>query len=223
MITEFSQEREAMVKEQLIPRGIRNPQVLGAMRKVPRHLFVPEKWQTLAYTDRPLPIDMQQTISQPYMVALMTESLELSANDKVLEIGTGSGFQTAVLAEICTSVYSVELLPELLETATVLLKRQGYRNIAAKNGDGTLGWLEYQPYDAIIVTAGAPHLPQPLLEQLAEGGRLVIPVGDSLSQSLKKIVRRPDGLWEEQLLQCQFVPLRGEHGWPVTGRVGREN
>ena len=213
MIIDFFLEREKMVKEQLVGRGICNQNILAAMKKIPRHLFVPDKWQALAYADRPLPIEMQQTISQPYIVALMTESLKLTPTDKVLEIGTGSGYQTAVLAEICNSVHTVELLPELLESATELLERLGYRNIVAKIDDGTLGWPEHQPYDAIIVTAGAPHLPQPLLAQLAEGGRLVIPVGNSLSQSLKKIVRRSDGFWEEQLLQCQFVPLRGEHGW----------
>lgn len=213
MTMNLSLERERMVKEQIVSRGIRDQKVLAAMKKIPRHLFVPDKWQALAYADRPLPIEMQQTISQPYIVALMTESLELSATDKVLEIGTGSGYQTAVLAEICKSVYSVELLPELMESARALLNRLGYRNIVAKLADGTFGWTEYQPYDAIIVTAGAPRLPRPLLDQLAEGGRLVIPVGDSQTQLLKKIVRRSDGFWEEQLLQCQFVPLRGEHGW----------
>lgn len=213
MIIDLSLEREKMVKEQLVSRGISNRKILNAMRKIPRHLFVPSKWQALGYADRPLPIEMQQTISQPYMVALMTESLELSADDNILEIGTGSGYQTAVLAEICNSVYTVELLPELAESANDLLTKLGYRNIDAKVADGTLGWPEHHPFDAIIVTAGAPHLPQPLLEQLAENGRLVIPVGDSLSQSLKKIVRRADGFWEEQLLKCQFVPLRGEYGW----------
>lgn len=213
MIIDVSLEREKMVKEHLIGRGIRNEKILAAMRKIPRHLFVPDKWQALAYADRPLPIDLQQTISQPYIVALMTEALELSPDDKVLEIGTGSGYQTAVLAEVCNRLYTVELLRELSESATKLLKTLQYRNIVAKIDDGTFGWPEHQPYDAIIVTAGAPHLPKPLLEQLAEGGRLVIPVGDSLSQSLKKIVRRPDGFWEEPLLQCQFVPLLGEHGW----------
>jgi protein-L-isoaspartate(D-aspartate) O-methyltransferase len=210
---DFSREREKMVIEHLIGRGIRDSRILAAMQKIPRHLFVPDKWQNLAYADRPLPIENQQTISQPYIVALMTESLELREGDRVLEIGTGSGYQTAVLAELCDRVHSVEILPELLESASDLLNRLQYRNITAKVDDGTLGWPEHQPFDAIIVTAGAPHLPRPLLEQLAEGGRLVIPVGDSLSQALKKIVRRSDGFWEEQLLKCQFVPLRGEHGW----------
>ncbi len=213
MTIDWSLEREKMVNEQLVGRGIRNKKVLTAMRQIPRHLFVPSRWEAMAYADRPLPIDMQQTISQPYIVALMTESLELDPNDKVLEIGTGSGYQTAVLAELCHGVHTLELLPELMESASELLARLGYRNVSAKTADGTLGWPEHEPYDAIIVTAGAPHLPRPLLEQLAEGGRLVIPVGDSLSQALKKIVRRPDGFWEEQLLKCQFVPLRGEHGW----------
>lgn len=213
MTINFTREREKMVNEQLVSRGIWDPEILAAMKKIPRHLFVPDTWQELAYADRPLPIEMQQTISQPYIVALMTQSLELAPTDKILEIGTGSGYQTAVLAELCDSVYSVEVLPELMASAGRLLERLGYRNVIAKQADGTFGWADHQPFDAIIVCAGAPHLPQPLLAQLAEGGRLVIPVGDSQSQALKKIVRRPDGFWEEQLLRCQFVPLRGEHGW----------
>jgi protein-L-isoaspartate(D-aspartate) O-methyltransferase len=209
----FQPARDRMVKEQLIARGIRNKKVLAAMRKVPRHLFVTDELQGLAYADRPLPIDMQQTISQPYMVALMTEMLDLAEDEKVLEIGTGSGYQAAILAEICNHVYSVESFPELLQSATALLRKLGYHNVATKVADGTCGWPEHMPYDAIIVTAGAPHIPPPLPEQLARGGRLLIPVGDDVSQILTKITRQADGFHEEQLIGCQFVPLRGEHGW----------
>jgi protein-L-isoaspartate(D-aspartate) O-methyltransferase len=160
-----------------------------------------------------MPTVMQQTISQPYMVALMTEMLNLAEDEKVLEIGTGSGYQAAILAEICNHVYSVESFPELLQSATALLRKLGYHNVATKVADGTCGWPEHMPYDAIIVTAGAPHIPPPLPEQLAGGGRLLIPVGDDVSQILTKITRQADGFHEEQLIGCQFVPLRGEHGW----------
>ncbi len=213
MTTDFERAREKMVKEQIIGRGIHDRKVLAAMRKVPRHLFVAEELQGLSYADRPLPIDMQQTISQPYMVALMTEALELSGGEKVLEIGTGSGYQAAVLAEICKIVYSVESFPELHEKASALLRGLGYKNVVTTVADGTRGWPQHQPYDAIVVTAGAPDIPTPLLDQLAEGGRLLIPVGNHVSQQLKKVIRLADGFSEEMLLGCQFVPLRGEHGW----------
>ncbi|MBM9606052.1 protein-L-isoaspartate(D-aspartate) O-methyltransferase [Desulfopila inferna] len=213
MTTDFERAREKMVKEQIIGRGIHDRKVLAAMRKVPRHLFVAEELQGLSYADRPLPIDMQQTISQPYMVALMTEALELSGDEKVLEIGTGSGYQAAVLAEICKIVYSVESFPGLHEKASALLRGLGYKNVVTTVADGTRGWPQHQPYDAIIVTAGAPDIPTPLLDQLAEGGRLLIPVGNHVSQQLKKVIRLADGFSEEMLLGCQFVPLRGEHGW----------
>ncbi|KJS01202.1 MAG: protein-L-isoaspartate O-methyltransferase [Desulfobulbaceae bacterium BRH_c16a] len=212
MITDYELAKEKMV-EVLVRRGIGDQKVLTAMSNVPRHLFVSDDMQELAYADRPLPIGMQQTISQPYIVALMTEMLELNESMKVLEIGTGSGYQTAVLAELCNSVYTVELFPELLESATALLRKLGYRGISAKIADGTGGWSEYMPYDAIIVCAGAPNIPKPLFEQLAEGGRLIIPVGDNVSQLLKIVSRRGDEFSEKQLLRCQFVPLRGEHGW----------
>lgn len=213
MPVNYEKAREEMVNRQLAARGIHDLKVLEAMGKVPRHLFVSEHLQDQAYSDRPLPIDLNQTISQPYIVALMTEALDLSSDDKALEIGTGSGYQAAILAEICEQVYTVEKLPELLEKAKAVLKRLGYRNIISKTDDGTLGWPEYAPYDAILVTAGAPHVPRPLLNQLSDGGRLLIPVGSNLVQELKKITRQGDRFSEERLGGCQFVPLLGQHGW----------
>ncbi len=202
-----------MVERQLAGRGIRDRRVLEAMAKVPRHLFIPEELRELAYADQPLPIDQKQTISQPYIVALMTEALDLSEDDIVLEIGTGSGYQAAILAEISKTVYTVEKYPELLEKASKILRAGGYNNIVSKVDDGTMGWPEYKPYDAIIVTAGAPHVPQPLLNQLAERGRLLVPVGDSVSQELLKLTRSENNYSQQRLGGCRFVPLRGEHGW----------
>lgn len=202
-----------MVKEQLIPRGIKDPRVLEAMRKVPRHLFVDEALQNQAYSDRPLLIGEKQTISQPYMVALMTEALELKGDEKVLEIGTGSGYQTAILAELAEKVYSIERLRSLSQKARKILDKLQYFNVVLKVGDGTLGWPEYAPFDAIIVTAGAPKVPEPLIEQLAEGGRLVIPVGDSYTQELLKIVKTPEGIEKKGLTICRFVDLIGKYGW----------
>lgn len=212
-LSDFQRVRQAMVDYQLVRRGIRDPAVLAAMRKIARHRFVPQHLQMLAYEDQPLPIDRQQTISQPYMVALMTEALALSKNDRVLEVGTGSGYQAAVLAELCSEVYTVEKIPDLAEKAAAVLQQLGYGNIIIKVADGTRGWPENQPYNGIIVTAGAPHVPQPLLDQLAEGGRLVIPVGDHELQQLLRLTRTPDGIVKEDLGGCRFVPLRGEYGW----------
>jgi len=210
---DFKKARERMVKEQLIPRGIKDPRVLEAMRKVPRHLFVDEALQNQAYSDRPLLIGEKQTISQPYMVALMTEALELKGDEKVLEIGTGSGYQTAILAELAEKVYSIERLRSLSQKARKILDKLQYFNVVLKVGDGTLGWPEYAPFDAIIVTAGAPKVPEPLIEQLAEGGRLVIPVGDSYTQELLKIVKTPEGIEKKGLTICRFVDLIGKYGW----------
>jgi len=209
----FKEKRKRMVKEQLIRRGIHDERVLNAMRKVPRHLFVSQDLVDEAYNDYPLPIGYGQTISQPYMVALMTEALELKEDDKVLEIGTGSGYQTAILAELCKEVYTIERILPLLERAKEILKKLGYTNIHFKAGDGTLGWPENKPYDAIIVTAGAPKIPQPLLDQLAEGGRLVIPVGDRFSQELIKVTKVEGEFIRENLGGCRFVDLIGIHGW----------
>ncbi len=209
----FIEKRERMVKDQLIRRGINDKRVLEAMRKVPRHLFVPQDVINEAYNDYPLPIGHGQTISQPYMVALMTEALELKGDEKTLEIGTGSGYQTAILAELCKEVYTIERIISLLDKAKKVLKKLGYKNIFFKAGDGTLGWPENRPYDAIIVTAGAPKIPQPLLDQLADKGRLVIPVGDRFSQELVKITKIKDDIVRENLGGCRFVDLIGIHGW----------
>ncbi|MFO7600603.1 MAG: protein-L-isoaspartate(D-aspartate) O-methyltransferase [Candidatus Desulfacyla sp.] len=205
--------REKMVKTQLIPRGIKDPRVLKAMEEVRRDLFVEEALVGEAYNDHPLPIGQNQTISQPFIVALMTEALALKGDEKVLEIGTGSGYQTAILANLADRVYTVERIRPLMVKARTLLADLNYHNILFKAYDGTLGWDEYAPYDAIIVTAGAPDVPQPLLDQLAEGGRLVIPIGNKLSQELIKVTRKKGSYVQEDLGGCRFVDLVGIHGW----------
>jgi len=193
--------------------GIRDERVLSAMERVPRHLFVPPELVPYAYEDRPLPIGAGQTISQPYIVALSTQALELSPQDRVLEIGTGSGYQAAVLAELAGEVYTVERLPELSQAARERLERLGYRNLHFRVGDGTKGWPDEAPFDAILVTAAAPKVPQSLVEQLAEGGRLVIPIGGRESQDLWLMRRRTRRLEKVYLCPCTFVPLIGEEGW----------
>jgi protein-L-isoaspartate(D-aspartate) O-methyltransferase len=205
--------RERMVKNQLIPRGIKNPLVLKAMGKVPRHLFIEEALAGEAYNDHPMPIGHKQTISQPYIVALMTEALELTGKEEVLEIGTGSGYQTAILAELSKRVYTIERVRPLMVRARRLLAQLGYSNILFKTFDGTLGWKEYEPFDAITVTAGAPKVPRPLKDQLSEHGRLVIPVGNRFSQELIKVTRKKGGFVQENLGGCRFVDLVGAHGW----------
>lgn len=212
-IMDYESERKIMVEEQLIGRGIRDRRVLDAMGKVPRHLFVEEALRSRAYGDYPLPIGEKQTISQPYMVALMTESLELKGDEKVLEIGTGSGYQSAVLAELCEKVYSVERIKSLAVKARDRLDSLGYLNVAIKIFDGTYGWIEYAPYDAIIVTAGAPDIPKSLIDQLAVGGRMVIPIGDEFSQTLVKLEKGRDGITTTNICGCVFVKLVGNHGW----------
>lgn len=203
-----------MVREQLVDRGIKDPRVLEAMGKIPRHLFVEPALEDRAYDDGPLPIGDKQSISQPYMVGLMSEALDLKGDEKVLEIGTGSGYQTAVLAELARNVFSVEKIRSFVARARVILDDLNYYNIAIHVGDGTLGWSEHAPYDAIVVTAGSPGLPQPLLDQLSIGGRLVIPLGDEHSQVLKRIRRTASGIEEELLGECRFVKLWGKYGWP---------
>jgi protein-L-isoaspartate(D-aspartate) O-methyltransferase len=210
---DFSKTRLRMAEEQLLARGIKDPRVISAMKKVPRHLFVEEALQSQAYSDHPLPIGEKQTISQPYMVALMTEALQLKGNEKVLEIGAGSGYQTAVLAEMAEKVFSVERIRSLAIRARNLLFSLGYINIEIKIFDGTYGWLEQSPFDAIIVTAGAPEIPQPLIDQLAVGGRLVIPVGDASYQDLFRVTRTEEGIKKENLGGCRFVKLIGKYGW----------
>ncbi len=201
-----------MVREQIEARGVRDLAVLKAMEKAPRHLFVPEVMLEQAYEDSPLPIGSKQTISQPYTVAFMTEALELTGNEKVLEIGTGSGYQTAILAELSKEVYSLERIPELAKLASKRLAELGYKNVQVRAGDGTLGWPEAAPFAAIIVTAGAPEIPEPLLEQLEDRGRLVIPVGDKYSQTMIRVRKRGQETARESLGPFRFVELIGEHG-----------
>jgi protein-L-isoaspartate(D-aspartate) O-methyltransferase len=205
--------REKMVTEQLVKRGIKDPRVLAAMRKVPRHLFVDEALAARAYGDYPLPIGEKQTISQPYMVALMTEALAPGPKDRILEIGTGSGYQTAILAELCSKVFSMERIRVIAEKAEKTLKDLGYSNFLIRVGDGSKGWKEEAPFNGILVTAGAPSVPKVLEQQLTDGGSLIIPVGDEFSQSLIKIVREGDEFRHLDLTGCVFVKLIGNHGW----------
>jgi len=210
---DYQPERENMVRSQLIPRGIRDKRVLQAMKEVPREKFVPGNMKLYAYEDSPLTIGMGQTISQPYIVALMTEALYLTGAEKTLEIGTGSGYQAAILSLLCKTVYTVERITALSENAKTVLDELGYKNIFLKIYDGTLGWAENAPYDAIMVTAGAPEIPDPLIAQLKEGGRLVVPVGDRISQELIKVVRKGESYYREDLGGVRFVNLIGEYGW----------
>ncbi len=209
----FERLREEMVKKQIEARGIRDPKVLAALRKVPRHLFVSEALRDQAYGDFPLPIGQQQTISQPYIVAEMTQALQPNEDDRVLEIGTGSGYQAAILAEIVFRVYTIERIYALFIQTRKLFDRLQYHNVVTKYSDGTTGWQDESPFDAIIVTAGAPEIPKPLVSQLAVGGRMVIPVGDQYSQELIKLYRDKHGIRQTRLGGCRFVKLIGEYGW----------
>lgn len=209
----YTVARLAMVRTQLQRRGITDARLLQAMREVPRHAFVPPEWRHEAYSDRPLPIGEGQTISQPFMVAIMTQSLALQGHERVLEIGTGSGYQAAVLGRLAAYVYSVEYLPALADSARAVLQRLGYTNVEVIVGDGSLGLPAYAPYDGIIVTAAAPRVPPPLLEQLTEGGRLVIPVGAAKTQELLIITRHGNAYPQERSVPCRFVPLLGQEGW----------
>ena len=202
-----------MIETQLVPRGITDPRILDAFSRVERHRFVPEALVECAYADHPLPIGDGQTISQPYMVALMTEKLGLKGGEKVLEIGTGSGYQAAILSRLCREVCTVERDQDLLERAMKALGAQGCVNIRYRMGDGTRGWKDESPFDGIMVTAAAPFVPEPLREQLAEGGRMVIPVGDLFSQTLIFIERKNGRYEQDRICGCVFVPLIGEHGW----------
>jgi protein-L-isoaspartate(D-aspartate) O-methyltransferase len=213
MSHDFRIARERMVKDQLIARGIKDERVLQVMGKIPRHLFIEEALAGEAYNDHPVPIGEKQTISQPYIVALMTEALELKGDENTLEIGTGSGYQTAILAELSSRVYTVERIERLLVNARKILAHLGYENILFKVFDGTIGWKEYAPFDTIMVTAGAPGVPEPLVDQLADDGRMIIPIGDRYSQELIKIVRRGKSLEQKNLGGCRFVNLIGIHGW----------
>ncbi len=205
-IQKYQSLRENMIQDQIISRGIKDKKVLDALRKVPRHIFVDESYKDSAYNDRPLPIGYGQTISQPYIVALMTESLNLSGNEKVLEIGTGSGYQVAVLAEISKEIYTVEIVTPLYRKNKKLLKK--YKNIKMSNHDGYLGWKEHSPYDRIIVTAAPDHIPQPYIEQLKDGGIMVIPVGpSSWNQILYKVTKNGNKIKKISLCDVAFVPL----------------
>ncbi len=206
-------ERKLMVQEQLAARGINDKAVLNAFLKVPRHKFVLPGFISDSYGDYPLGIGQGQTISQPYMAALMTQCLKLQKSDKVLEIGTGSGYQSAILAELADQVYTIERLGALSSHAQETLEQLGYKNIKLKSVDGTLGWEEFAPYDAIVITCGAPSVPLPLKEQLKENGRLVIPIGETFSQTLTLVTKHKGGFSEEQVCACVFVPLVGKYGW----------
>jgi len=212
-VNEWKHERERMVKEQIVARGVEDIRVIQAMKKVPRHLFIDKTYYHQAYNDYPLPIGQNQTISQPYMVASMTELLELKDDERVLEIGTGSGYQTAILALLCSKVYSVERISELTRKARLTLKQLGFSNINLIVRDGTLGWPEFAPYNGIIVTAGAPEIPNALIEQLANNGRMVIPVGNEASQTLNFVEKHKGRIYRKEFFGCTFVPLVGKGGW----------
>lgn len=214
MTENFRQQRETMIQQQLIPRGIHDPRVLEAMRRVPRHVFLPRRVRDVAYRDGALPIGNKQTISQPYIVALMTQMLQLQGHERVLEIGTGSGYQAAVLCELAESVVSIERHPLLAGRAGDKLAKLGYDNIEIHIGDGTQGLLDMAPYDAIIVTAAAPALPEPLRGQLdPNGGRLVLPIGPREEQHLERVTRNGDSWNIERMTRVRFVPLLGQHGF----------
>lgn len=209
----FDALRERMVREQLERRDITDPRVLEAMRTVPRHAFVPAEHRRLAYADGPLPIGNDQTISQPYIVALMTQLLDLKGNERVLEVGTGSGYQAAILAQLAAEVHTIERFPQLARLAARILRDLDLKNVIVHVGDGSRGLYEFAPYDAILVTAGSPQVPPPLFDQLADGGRLVIPVGGRSGQYLERWRRHGTEVFREELTPVAFVPLRGEFGW----------
>jgi len=206
---DFKAMRQKMVETQIQARGVKDPRVLSALRKVERHRFVPKEYLDSAYFDQPLPIGEGQTISQPYIVALMTELLELKGGEKVLEIGTGSGYQAAILGELAKEVYSIEIIETLASMAKNRLSELGYQNVKVKAGDGYLGWPEVAPFDAIIITCAPDHIPKPLIEQLKEGGRMVVPVGTT-AQELKKIVKRSGKMETTDVIPVVFVPMTGE-------------
>lgn len=211
---DWTARRRAMVDEQIRKRGIRSPRLLEVLERVPRHLFVPGELAVHACEDRALSIGEAQTISQPYMVAAMTEYLDLTGVERVLEVGAGSGYQAAVLSELSREVITVEKNESLAQAARERLAALGYRSVQVKLGDGTLGWPEAAPFDAILVAAAAPAVPLPLIEQLAEDGRMVIPVGGAEKQMLMRVRRSAGETLQEKLFACQFVPLRGRYGWP---------
>jgi protein-L-isoaspartate(D-aspartate) O-methyltransferase len=210
---DYTTARLTMIRAQLQRRGLTDTRVLQAMREVPRHAFVPVEWQHEAYSDRPLPIADDQTISQPYMVAIMTQSLALQGHECVLEVGTGSGYQAAVLSRLAARVYTIEYFPTLAEKARAMLQRLGYTNVQVIIGDGSRGLPAHAPYQGILVAAAAPHVPQAMRAQLAEGGRLVIPVGSITNQDLLIVTRHQDSYTQVRSVPCRFVPLLGQEGW----------
>ena len=220
---DFELERRRMVSDQLVPRGIRGARLLAAFLKVPRHRFVPKELEAESYCDRPIPIGAAQTVSQPYIQALMTQMLSIRPEDRVLEIGTGSGYQTAILAELTSQVYSIERRQELFESASRVLAQFKYTNIMLQCGDGTLGWPEYAPFNGILVTAAAPEAPRVLLEQLAEGGHLVIPIGSAADQILTVVGKQGGEFRKHSVCSCVFVPLIGAYGYKEVGDPEREN
>jgi protein-L-isoaspartate(D-aspartate) O-methyltransferase len=213
---DFASARNEMVARQIRARGIHSPRVLEAMTAVPRHDFVPRESAASAYSDEPLPIGGGQTISQPFIVAAMADAVLLNGSERVLEIGGGSGYQAAVLSLLAQEVIVVELQPELARACRERLIRLGYANVRVEQGDGSLGWPACAPYHGILVSAAAPAIPSPLVAQLAEGGRLVIPVGSPEQQDLLRVVKREGGIKQEALFACRFVPLLGRHGWPAS-------
>lgn len=213
MALNYMQARERMVQEQIVNRGIADPRVLAALRRVPRHLFVDDSLRDRAYDDHPLPIGEGQTISQPYMVALMAEVMQASGHERILEVGTGSGYLTAILAELCEHVFSIELSQQLAQRARATLHALSYHNVTVRIGDGTLGQDHEAPFDGIIVGAAAPCLSRPLLSQLRLGGRLVVPMGEEELQTLVRVWKEPSGLREEYFGECRFVKLQGAYGW----------
>jgi len=215
-VIDFKSLQEEMVTQQIMRRGVVTPRVIEVFKKVPRHLFLPEQFRSHAYNDHPLPIVEGQTISQPYIVALMTDLLDLSGEDKVLEIGTGSGYQAAILAELGKEVYTIERHKLLAERAEKIFKELNYQNVKVLVGDGTKGWKEFSPYQKIIVTASAPDVPQPLFIQLDEMGKLVIPIGGRWSQDLTLIEKRKGKMIRKSVCGCVFVPLIGEYGYRDT-------
>lgn len=215
----FQPKRQAMVEDQLRSRGIRDPRVLDAMAAVPRHEFVPEDQIAAAYADRALPIGEWQTVSQPFIVALMTEAAAVHPGDNVLEVGTGAGYQAAILAELGAHISTIEMNPELAENARSRLSRLGYSDaVRVITGDGSEGYPDAAPFDAVLVTAGSPSVPRPLIDQLADGGRLVIPIGSRREQELELIMKSGDKTYTRPLVSCQFVPLLGKEGWSGDGR-----
>ncbi len=213
MSEEYEKQRERMVREQISRRGLNEPRLLSAMLTVPRHLFVPAEYRLSAYENGPLPIGFGQTISQPYIVALMTHLLQLQGDERVLEVGTGSGYQAAILGRLAREVHTIELVPELAESAAKLLEELGMHNVHIHIGDGSLGWPESAPYAGILVAAAAPQAPEALLEQLADGGRMVVPVGERGWQELEVWERQGNLYKSRNVLSVAFVPLRGEQGW----------